>query len=484
MTQFYVYRNEQVEGPYLPEQILELDGFTPDHLVCGEGTETWTKASEVPEIAKIISPTEPETPAALEGPRPAPWYRSRRSFVFGAVAITSAALVATFLSPMPPAQIIQSSTPRVAPSDTRLYPPSSSVVTDTRLKPPPSVERPSFGLGIYLTPSKPHLAEATWPRLAAAGVQSVVLTVTTRDLAENDRLAPTIEREILAIRQANIQVIAHLDAALWRNRDPRALFRDTSLVGAAFLVGCQPEDSISIMAWSKAIPSVGIRMINPNFDYLHADWWEKANVAVISPVQLPSFDRLPPPAPDRFSEGQREEMVARGRKRITVAFTIGPLTNRFLIEACHYDSADSWLHLRAQSATWFYENAPARTYRIPDFTTPPGAWFLDGAQLDPAQIGKNLCVVFTADSVPADHKVLGQITEEVWDESGFRNAWKAAVAAAHADDGCAILVQVPPRFPQYLLMNWMTFLSRWGSGGIFFPSDQADLLIKAAQIEL
>lgn len=488
MTKFYIYQNDQVEGPFLPDHIAKLDSFSPDLLVCKEETEAWLKASEVSEFAAFMNGSASLTDAVHEQAKPLPQRRGRLGLILVAWAVlVAASLLYSYRSALPSAPVERQdrtdssprsdSEPLIADSSAQMIP----VAVDTTPPPPPT---PTFGLRIYLTPAKTHLAAAVWSRLAAMGVKCAMRPIGPRDLIDTVRLSPSARQEILQIRGAKIQVVASLEPSLWRNREPATVFRDTSLVDAVVLAGTSPEDSPSILRWSSAVPVLGAVMMDSDFVRQSSTWWSTARAAAFYRVRIPSAESLPAPTPGRFSEGQSESLDPRGRRKITVAFTLESLTNRLLIEACQYDAAEKQISLGARAASWCYENDLTHRHRIPDFVTPPGAWFLNGAQLDPTKTGKNIQVEFVPDPVETGNQVLGQITEEVWDEANFSNAWQAAMTSVRADKDCAILVQMPPPLPRFLMLTWFAYLKDWGNCGIFFPSDQAELLMKAAMIEL
>lgn len=489
MTKFYIYRNDQVEGPFQPDHIARLDSFSPDFLVCREETDAWLKASEMPEFAAYMMASVAPPDPAHEQAKPLAQRRGRLALILvaGAAVLVTAALLYSYRCALPSTPVDQhdrtDSLPRsdsgsiIADSRALVTP----VAVDTTPLPPPT---PVFGLGIYLTPAKAHLAAAVWSRLAAMGVKCAMRPIGPRDLIDTVRLSPSARQEILQIRGAKIQVVASLEPSLWRNREPATLFRDTSLVDAVVLAGACPEDSPSILRWSAAVSVLGVEMVDSDFVRQSSTWWSTARAAAFYRVRIPSADSLPAPIPGRFSEGQTEALDARGRRKITVAFTLESLTNRLLIEACQYDAAEKQIPLGARAASWCYENDPTHRHRIPDFVTPPGAWFLNAAQLDPTQTGKNIQVEFTPDPVAPGNQVFGQITEEVWDEANFGNAWQGAMSASRADKDCAIIVQMPPRLPGFLTLTWFAYLKSWAGSGIFFPSDQTELLMQAAMIDL
>ena len=54
MANYYLAINKQRLGPFPEEELLQ-NGMTPDTLVWCKGMENWTKAGDVPELAKYLS---------------------------------------------------------------------------------------------------------------------------------------------------------------------------------------------------------------------------------------------------------------------------------------------------------------------------------------------------------------------------------------------------------------------------------------------
>ena len=67
MKQYYLVKANQQLGPFAVEQLLG-NGLTPQSLVWCEGMANWAQASQVPELAPLFAPQQPQTPA----PAPAP----------------------------------------------------------------------------------------------------------------------------------------------------------------------------------------------------------------------------------------------------------------------------------------------------------------------------------------------------------------------------------------------------------------------------
>lgn len=60
MANYYLAINKQRLGPFPEEELLQ-NGMTPDTLVWCKGMENWTKAGDVPELAKYLS-SPPQIP--------------------------------------------------------------------------------------------------------------------------------------------------------------------------------------------------------------------------------------------------------------------------------------------------------------------------------------------------------------------------------------------------------------------------------------
>ena len=60
MANYYLAINKQRLGPFPEEELLQ-NGMTPDTLVWCKGMENWTKAGNVPELAKYLS-SPPQIP--------------------------------------------------------------------------------------------------------------------------------------------------------------------------------------------------------------------------------------------------------------------------------------------------------------------------------------------------------------------------------------------------------------------------------------
>lgn len=74
MANYYIAINNQRRGPF-PEEELFQNGMTPDSLVWCKGMEGWTRASDVPELAKYLASQEPpELPQLPDVPQYAPQY--------------------------------------------------------------------------------------------------------------------------------------------------------------------------------------------------------------------------------------------------------------------------------------------------------------------------------------------------------------------------------------------------------------------------
>ncbi len=61
MSQYYIGKNNQRLGPFPLEQLI-ANGITPDTLVWCQGMPGWEKAINVPEVAVLFAPQEPQQP--------------------------------------------------------------------------------------------------------------------------------------------------------------------------------------------------------------------------------------------------------------------------------------------------------------------------------------------------------------------------------------------------------------------------------------
>lgn len=75
MAQYYIGKNNQRLGPFPLEQLL-ANGLTPDTLVWCSGMPGWQKANEVPEVAVLFAPQQPQQPYANEMNQP-PTYQQQ-----------------------------------------------------------------------------------------------------------------------------------------------------------------------------------------------------------------------------------------------------------------------------------------------------------------------------------------------------------------------------------------------------------------------
>ncbi len=71
---YWVYINDKVDGPYDETNLVTLEGFTPDTLICSEevassGGQEWVKASSIFEFDEIPANEEP-APQAIAQPQP------------------------------------------------------------------------------------------------------------------------------------------------------------------------------------------------------------------------------------------------------------------------------------------------------------------------------------------------------------------------------------------------------------------------------
>ena len=73
MAQYYIGKNNQRLGPFPLEQLL-ANGLTPDTLVWCSGMPGWQKANEVPEVAVLFAPQQPQQPAYQQ---PQPGYQQQ-----------------------------------------------------------------------------------------------------------------------------------------------------------------------------------------------------------------------------------------------------------------------------------------------------------------------------------------------------------------------------------------------------------------------
>ncbi|MDE6449226.1 MAG: GYF domain-containing protein [Muribaculaceae bacterium] len=62
MRTYYFVIDDQQYGPVQPDQVTSLD-ITPSTLTWHEGLENWVKASDIPEIANILSQQRIQSPA-------------------------------------------------------------------------------------------------------------------------------------------------------------------------------------------------------------------------------------------------------------------------------------------------------------------------------------------------------------------------------------------------------------------------------------
>ena len=69
MAQYYIGKNNQRLGPFPLEQLL-ANGLTPDTLVWCSGMPGWQKANEVPEVAVLFAPQQPQQPAYQQPQQP------------------------------------------------------------------------------------------------------------------------------------------------------------------------------------------------------------------------------------------------------------------------------------------------------------------------------------------------------------------------------------------------------------------------------
>lgn len=77
MSEYYIGKNNQRMGPYPLEQLLSY-GLTPDSLVWCTGMPGWQKAIEVPEVAALFAPQQPQYQAPqpqYQQPAPQPQYQ-------------------------------------------------------------------------------------------------------------------------------------------------------------------------------------------------------------------------------------------------------------------------------------------------------------------------------------------------------------------------------------------------------------------------
>ncbi len=69
MKQYYLVKDNQQLGPFPIEQLLG-NGLTPHSLVWCEGMANWTQASQVPELATLFAPQQPQVPTPAPVPAP------------------------------------------------------------------------------------------------------------------------------------------------------------------------------------------------------------------------------------------------------------------------------------------------------------------------------------------------------------------------------------------------------------------------------
>lgn len=69
MSQYYIGKDNQRLGPYPLEQLISY-GLTPDTLVWCTGMPGWQKAIDVPEVATLFAPKQPEQPQYQQPEQP------------------------------------------------------------------------------------------------------------------------------------------------------------------------------------------------------------------------------------------------------------------------------------------------------------------------------------------------------------------------------------------------------------------------------
>lgn len=79
MSQYYIGKNNQRLGPFPVEQLI-ANGITPDTLVWCQGMPGWQKAIEVPEVAALFAPQQPQPDYTVQAqsyqqPAPQPQYQ-------------------------------------------------------------------------------------------------------------------------------------------------------------------------------------------------------------------------------------------------------------------------------------------------------------------------------------------------------------------------------------------------------------------------
>ncbi|HNW91892.1 MAG TPA: DUF4339 domain-containing protein [bacterium] len=69
MAGWYLFRGEQVEGPFSAEALVALDGVFPSSKVCAEGTEEWEALADIEPLyaAYQAARTQPAKAAATGG---------------------------------------------------------------------------------------------------------------------------------------------------------------------------------------------------------------------------------------------------------------------------------------------------------------------------------------------------------------------------------------------------------------------------------
>ena len=79
MSQYYIGKNNQRLGPFPVEQLI-ANGISPDTLVWCQGMPGWQKAIEVPEVAALFAPQQPQPDYTVQAqsyqqPAPQPQYQ-------------------------------------------------------------------------------------------------------------------------------------------------------------------------------------------------------------------------------------------------------------------------------------------------------------------------------------------------------------------------------------------------------------------------
>lgn len=74
MTQYWLYVNGRLQGPYKPHQVPDVDGFNPQTPVCEDGmdgkNEDWRPAREFDEIREILENKTPSSKGTQTEPDP------------------------------------------------------------------------------------------------------------------------------------------------------------------------------------------------------------------------------------------------------------------------------------------------------------------------------------------------------------------------------------------------------------------------------